>query len=140
MAFDPLSAALEIGGKVIDRLWPDPAQAQAAKVRLFEMQRTGELAQLTADTQMTTAQAAINAAEATNTNAFVAGWRPFIGWTCGSAFAYKFVVMPLMVFALAAIGRKIELPPLDISDLTPVLIGMLGLGAMRSYEKVKRVA
>lgn len=140
MSLDPVTAVLDIGGKLIDRLWPDPAQRDAAKLEMLKMQQSGELAQLTADTEIAKAQAAINQAEAANTSVFVAGWRPWIGWVCGMAFAYKFVLQPLALFAATAAGHPIILPPLDISDLTPVLFGMLGLGAMRSYEKVKGVA
>lgn len=140
MSLDPVTAVLDIGGKLIDRLWPDPAQRDAAKLKMLEMQQSGELATMAAATDVAKAQLAVNAAEAANANVFVSGWRPFIGWCCGAAFIYKFVVQPLALFALAATGHHVELPALDISDLTPVLFGMLGLGAMRSYEKVKGVA
>ena len=71
---------------------------------------------------------------------FVAGWRPFIGWTCGAALAYTYVVQPLLIFILAQSGYLVEMPALDIAGLMPVLMGILGLGGMRSYEKVKGVA
>ena len=135
-----LGPLFEIGKGLIDRLFPDPAAAQAAKIELFKMQQNGELAQLASDTDLAKAQIGVNAVEAANGNVFVAGWRPFIGWTCGAAFAYKFVLAPAMLFALTAYGHPIELPVLDISDLLPVLLGMLGLGALRTIEKVKGVA
>ena len=140
MAFDPISAALDIGGKVIDRLWPDPAQRDAAKLELLKMQQTGELAQLTADTDLAKAQAAINQQEAQSPTLFVSGWRPFIGWVCGSAFAYHFILQPLLAFLLATAGHPVTLPVFDISSLVTVLMGMLGLGGLRTFEKIKGVA
>ena len=139
MAFDPISAAFEIGGKVIDRLWPDPAQRDAAKLELVKMQQSGELAQLTADTEIAKAQLAINQAEASSEHLFVSGWRPAIGWTCAAAYAYAFVLQPFLSFGLAASGHPIALPQIGLAELSPVLLGMLGLGGMRTMEKVKGV-
>lgn len=137
MAFDPLSAALEIGGKVIDRLWPDPTQRDAAKLELIKMQQSGELAILTADTELAKGQMSINEAEAANTSLFVSGWRPFIGWVCGAAFGYHFVLQPFLAFALSASGHKVDLPVFNMDELSTVLMGMLGLGGLRTIEKVK---
>lgn len=133
MALDPLTAALDIGGKVIDRLWPDPTQRDAARLELLKLQQSGELAQITGQMQ-------INAAEAASTSVFVAGWRPFVGWTCGAAFAYKFVLAPAAAFALTALGHPIELPVLDFTEMSTVLLGMLGIGGLRTIEKIKGVA
>jgi hypothetical protein len=97
-----------------------------------------EKAILAADVTALQGQLAINAEEAKSENAFVAGWRPFIGWTCGSAFAWHFVVQPFCVFGASVAG--VELPPLpalDSATLMPVLMGMLGLGGLRSLEKVQ---
>lgn len=140
MALDPVSAVLDIGGKLIDRLWPDPTQRAAAQLELVKMQQNGELAQLAADADVAKAQIATNSAEAATGNMFIAGWRPFIGWTCGAAFAYKFVLAPMAVFALGVLGKVYQLPPIDLTDMMPILIGMLGLGALRTVEKVKGVA
>ncbi len=139
MAFDPISIALDLGSKVIDRLWPDPTQRDAAKLELLKMQQTGELAQLTAETDLAKGQIAINEAEASSSNLFVSGWRPWIGWVCGVAFAYHFVLQPLLAFLLAAIGHPVTLPVFDMTTLYTVLMGMLGLGTMRTFEKTKGV-
>ena len=106
MALDPVTAMLDIGGKVIDRLFPDPSQAASAKLELIRLQQTGELAQLSADLEMAKGQMTTNQAEAANSSVFVAGWRPFVGWVCGAAFAYKFVLAPAGAFALTAHGRE----------------------------------
>lgn len=139
MAIDPISAALDIGGKLIDRLWPDATQAAAAKLELLKMQQTGELAQLTAETELAKGQIEVNQAEAGSSSLFVAGWRPWIGWVCGVAFAYHFVVQPILAFILAATGHPVTLPTFNMDALYTVLLGMLGLGSMRTFEKYKGV-
>ena len=84
------------------------------------------------------AQLEINKAEAASGSLFKGGWRPFIGWTSGVAFAYHFVLQPLLVFVLTASGVVLpDLPEFDMSTLLTVLGGMLGIGGLRSYEKTK---
>ena len=87
------------------------------------------------------AQIEVNKAEAASGSVFKGGWRPFIGWVCGGAFAYHFVLQPVIVFAVLTAG--VELPPLpefDMTSLLTVLMGMLGLGGLRTYEKQKGLA
>ena len=84
------------------------------------------------------AQLEINKAEAASGSLFKGGWRPFVGWTCGIAFAYHFVFQPLLIFIFAYIGLETpDLPQFDVGTLLPVLGGMLGIGGLRSYEKTK---
>ena len=84
------------------------------------------------------AQLEINKAEAASGSIFKGGWRPFVGWTCGIAFAYHFVLQPLLIFIFAYSGLEPpDLPQFDISTLLPVLGGMLGIGGLRKYEKQK---
>ena len=84
------------------------------------------------------AQILTNREEAKSRSVFVAGWRPFIGWTCGVALAYHFIISPLILFAVTVAGIEIPaLPAFDIGSLMTVLLGMLGLGGMRSFEKAK---
>jgi len=84
------------------------------------------------------AQVEVNKAEAQHRSIFVAGWRPFIGWTCGVALAYHFVAHPFILFGVSAAGVSIpDLPQFDMDSLMTVLLGMLGLGGMRSFEKAK---
>lgn len=83
-------------------------------------------------------QLEVNKAEAAHRSIFVAGWRPFIGWTCGAALAYHFVLSPIILFATAYAGIEVpELPYFDMETLTTILLGMLGLGGLRSFEKFK---
>jgi len=84
------------------------------------------------------AQVEVNKAEAQHRSIFVAGWRPFIGWVCGVALGYHFVLAPFIVFGVAWSGAEIpEIPTFDMDSLMTVLLGMLGLGGMRSFEKSK---
>ena len=81
-------------------------------------------------------QLEINKAEAASGSVFKGGWRPFIGWVCGAAFAYHFVLQPFIVFGVTVAGIDIpELPTFDMGSLMTVMMGMLGLGGLRSYEK-----
>jgi len=84
------------------------------------------------------AQLEINKAEAASGSLFKGGWRPFVGWVCAVAFAYHFVLQPLLIFVFAYIGLETpDLPKFDVGTLLPVLGGMLGIGGLRSYEKTK---
>lgn len=135
-----LAPILEIGKGLINRFFPDPAQAAAAQLELLKMAQTGELAQLAADAEIAKAQIVVNQVEAGSSSLWVAGWRPFVGWVCGAAFAYKFVLAPAIAFALTAAGHPIDLPVLDFTEMSTVLLGMLGIGALRTVEKVKGIA
>jgi hypothetical protein len=91
--------------------------------------------------ELALAQVEVNKAEAASSSVWKGGWRPFVGWVCGTAFAYHFVIQPLAIFGLAAYGMEVpELPNFDMGQLMTVLMGMLGLGGLRSFEKFKRVA
>jgi len=84
------------------------------------------------------AQIEVNKAEAASGSLFKGGWRPFIGWVCGIAFCYHFVVQPIIIFVVTIVGINIpNLPEFDMSTLLTVLGGMLGIGGLRSYEKQK---
>ena len=145
MSFDPVSAIFDVAGKVLERVWPDPAQKAEALQKMAELKQSGELAFLNADLALMTGQIETNKLEAQHGGMFKGGWRPFIGWVCGFAFAYKFLVQPFIVLAVQATAHFSGaepfpldlLPVLDWSELSVVLMGMLGLGTMRSFEKRK---
>lgn len=80
-----------------------------------------------------------NASEAESKSIFVSGWRPAVGWVCAMAFGWAFVIQPFAAFVCALRHYTIALPTLDLSTMMPVLLGMLGLGTLRSYEKVQGV-
>ena len=120
---------LDVVGKIIDKV--------AGHVDKFTLDKE-EKAQLIEE--INKAQIEVNKIEAGSTNLFVSGWRPFVGWTCGFALCYHFVLQPFLMFVLFSIGKPMELPVFDMSTLTTVLFGMLGLGGMRSFEKIKKSA
>lgn len=139
----PGEALLETGRWLIDRVFPDKqAQekerlAMEAELRRFvdENERKWfELAQQSDKYQTDT-----NIVEARSSDPFVSRWRPFIGWVCGTAFALKYVLVPVLASTLPAAGITFVPPVVDMSEMLPVLLGMLGLGAFRTYEKVKQV-
>lgn len=130
MALDPISALFEVGSKVLDRVLPDPAQQAAAKLELLKLQQSGELAQITG-------QMEINKAEAASSSIFVSGWRPSIGWICGAGFAVQFVIGPLAEWGSALAGHPVKFPQMDTGTMMPLLLGMLGLGGLRTAEKLQ---
>lgn len=131
MAFDPITAILNVGNTILDRVLPDKQANDAAKAQLLSLQLSGDISS-------TIAQIQVNQAEAASNSVFVAGWRPFVGWICGSAFAYAYIIQPFLQFILVACKVNIDLskiPVVSMAEISPVLLGMLGLGAMRSYDK-----
>lgn len=132
MSFDPITAGIDLLTKVIDRVLPNKVEADKAKAELLVMQTRGELDQLMG-------QLEINKEEAKNQSIFVAGWRPFVGWVCGIAFAYCAVIEPILRFFMTISGYTGTFPVIDHDITMQVLLGLLGLGAYRSYERVKGV-
>ena len=133
MALDPVSALLDIGGKVFDRVFPDPAQAANAKLELMKLQQSGELTQIAG-------QMDINKIEAASNSLFVSGWRPSIGWVCSAGFAVQFVIGPLAEWGSALAGHPVKFPQMDMGTMMPLMLGMLGLSGMRTAEKINGVA
>lgn len=136
----PLLDILGIAGKVIDKFIPDPQAKAQAQLQLLQMQQNGELAALAAETDLAKGQLDIDKTEAASSSLFVAGWRPFIGWVCGAAFAFQFVLSPLLTWLAALHGTPITFPALDMGTLLTLLLGMLGLGGLRTKEKLAGVA
>jgi len=91
------------------------------------------------DQKLDLAQIEVNKVEAASASVWVAGWRPGIGWVCVSACAWNWVGLPLSSFLLAAAGHPVNFTPADLSEMWPLLLGMLGIGGMRTFEKVKGV-
>ena len=133
MSLDPISAALDLGNTLITRIFPDPEKADQAKLELLKLQQSGELASMTAQTD-------INKVEASSSSLFVSGWRPAIGWVCALALAYQYLLRPLSGTIATLFG--ITLPPLPGLDdnLWQLMMGMLGMGGLRTYEKTQGVA
>lgn len=125
---------LPIIGKVLDKLIPDPTAKAAAHLKLAELEASGELARLTAETDLAKGQLEINKVEAASASLFVSGWRPGVGWICAAALGYQFLGRPLLI----TFGQ--ESPDLAMGDLLTILLGLLGLGGLRTAEKIKGVA
>lgn len=127
-----LAPLLEMGGSIINRLFPDPEKKAAAELELLKMTQDGDLKQVLA-------QLEINAKEAAHPNVFVSGWRPFAGWVGGIGLFYA--TIGHNVFAWVATIKGWPTPPTVDSDLLLYLLGgMLGIGGLRTMEKVKGVA
>lgn len=132
MALDPLTAGMDLAGKVADivgRYIPDPARAAEAAQKLAELAA-----------QERGAQVEVNKAEAASGSMFVAGWRPFIGWVCGAALVYQYLAAPLLPWGLNALGGHVPpMPSLD-GNLWELMAGMLGVAGLRTFEKVQGAA
>jgi hypothetical protein len=128
---DPISNVADAAAKIISLFKADPTVKQQTQGQL-------ELTELQGQIQNELQQLAVNAAEASSKSVFVAGWRPFVGWVCGAALAYTYILQPFSQFSLAALHWQLNaaaLPQLSTGELIPLLLSLLGLGAMRSYDK-----
>ena len=123
---------------LIDKIWPDPAKADEAKLKLLELQQNGELKALEAETNLALGQLRINEEEAKSASVFVSGWRPFFGWCGGAGFAYATIIQPILVWYGTARGGPTP-PDVNIDLLWTVVTGLLGIGGLRSLEKVRGV-
>lgn len=128
-----ITAIIGLVSTIIGRVFPD---AQEAKKLEFAKELQLALLQSNIDVE----QLKVNAIEAGNDNMFVAGWRPFIGWVCASAFAWQYLLAPIFIFVVALFGGQPPvLPELGLDTMMPVLMGILGLGGLRTFEKVQRI-
>lgn len=119
--------------KLLDKFIPDADE----KARLAHEIAT--LAERQAH-EIARAQIEVNQQEAAHKSLFVAGWRPATGWICASGLGFNYIVVPLGNFTITVMGYETLIPALDLSQMLPVLMGMLGLGAYRTFEKTKGVA
>ena len=133
MALPIIDSVLGIGKDLIERLIPDPKQKAEALLKLEELKQSGDLAVIAGQND-------INKIEANNSSTFISGWRPFVGWVCGGALAIQMVLFPVASWVCALAGHPVTMPILDVSLLTTLLVGMLGLGGMRTVEKLNGVA
>lgn len=128
---NPLELILGTVGTIINKIWPDKTEVEKQKFLL-------ELQEQLNQTELAKGQLEVNREEAKNGNLWVSGWRPAVGWVCASAFAWSFLGQPLVSYFVALSGHPIPaFPALDTGSMLTVLMGMLGLGGFRTYEKVK---
>jgi len=139
MSFDPLSALFDLGKSAIDKIWPDPIKRAEELRKLKEIEQKGDLAELNAYVSNLQGQMAINMEEAKHKSIFVAGWRPFVGWVGGISLAYVSILEPLMRFVASTNGYTGEFPVIDTSLTVQVLMGMLGIAGLRSWDKQNKV-
>lgn len=123
---------LNVVGTVVDRVIPDPKD----KLELQEKLAAIADAEAAREHDEVMGQITTNTAEAGNSNLFVAGWRPFVGWVCGVGVAYSFIVEPLAEFVAKMFGYSGVFPALDMGNLMTLMMGMLGMGYLRTKEKM----
>jgi hypothetical protein len=134
MSLDPVAAGLGLLDTFIGKFVKDKDLAAKLMAEAQTQEMAGEI-------QARLGNLEINKVEAASGSLFIGGWRPAVGWVCVASLAYQFVLSPLMRFvAVIAMDSPPEFPVLDSSQLTPILIGMLGLGGLRTYEKINNVA
>lgn len=125
-------------GVLLDRVLPDPKAAADAKLELMRLAQTGELAQLNADTTVQQGQLAINLADAQSGSNYRGGWRPFLGWTCGAALAWDWVLKQIFVTVWILAGHAAPtLPQLNMEQIVGLITCLLGVGTLRTWEKVR---
>lgn len=123
--------------KVIEKVIPDPQAKAQAQLKTLEMQQAGEFKQIETDLQLALGQLEVNKVEAAAPDIFRGGWRPFIGWTCGGGLFYQIMARPLFGWIAENTLGWTQPPSLEMDTLLTLLFGMLGLGSMRTMERLK---
>lgn len=132
-----IAALIPLIGTVLDKVLPDQKASADAKLKIMDLVQKGELAVLEADVQLALGQMKINEAEA-GTDLFRGGWRPAVGWTCVAGLAYNFVIQPILPWIVRLFGAEVpDMPTIDNDTLMMLLTGMLGLGGLRTFERIK---
>lgn len=126
-----LAPVLELGKSMIERFFPDPAEQQAKKAEFLQMTQEREF-------KGTLGQLEINAKEAAHPTVFVAGWRPFVGWTCGVGLVYQSMIHNILEWISRIQGWPTP-PAVDSATLIYILCALLGVGGLRTVEKINRV-
>ena len=136
MSFDPITAEFDLGKIAIEKIWSDANKRAEELRKLEEMRERGNIAELNAYVQLIMAQINVNLEQAKSKDWKVAGARPFIIWVCGFGLAFQYLLHPLFIWLWAfASMTGTPPPPMDMSVMMPLLLGLLGLGSMRSYDK-----
>jgi hypothetical protein len=139
MGFDitGLGSAFDLVSKIIDKAFPDPAQRDAAKLELIKQQQAGDFKEIDTALAIAQGQMAINQVEAASSDLFRGGWRPAVGWICAAGCGWNWIGLPVAKLIAELIGHSVTLAPADISEMMPILMGMLGLGGLRTLERIK---
>lgn len=116
-----IGAVADLASNVINKLWPDKSEQEKQQLAMALTIVQGQLA--------------VNQVEAGNVDRFVAGWRPFVGWVCGCACAWNWIGLSIANMVAQLCTIQLNLAPASLTEMLPILVGMLGLGAYRTYEK-----
>ena len=139
MSLTGIDSVFDFGKSVIERIWPDANKRSEEMRKLEELRQNGDLEKLKLHVQLLVAQIDLNKTEAQHPSVFVAGWRPFIGWCGGVSIAWAGVFHPLLTWVWAFFDMTGSPPNLiESTALGTIVTGMLGVGGMRSYDKMKR--
>lgn len=131
-----IGPVIELGKSLLDKFVADPKAKQEAEIELIKLAQADSFKAIDAQLELARQQNEVNKAEAADPSIFKSGWRPFIGWICGAGLSYQFVFWPFLSW-LASVYNKPMPPNLDIETLMTLLFGLLGLGSLRTVEKVK---
>ena len=143
MGFDitGLGSVFDFLSKGIDKLFPDKNEANKVKLEMLRLQQEGEFKELDLEFKAAASQVAVNMKEAEHPSVFVSGWRPAVGWICVLAYGFNYLALPVLNWAAKWIDQSAPvIISLETGELTTLLFGMLGIGGLRTYEKVKKVA
>jgi Holin of 3TMs, for gene-transfer release len=134
-----VGSLIEAGMRILDKVLPNPEAKAAAQLELLKLNQSSEFKQIETELAMSLAQTDINKAEASNPNLFVSGWRPAVGWVCVAALAAAYMGQPILSWLSGIYGWPPP-PKMELGDLMYLLFGMLGIGTMRTLEKIKGVS
>lgn len=142
MGFDitGIGSVFDFGSKIIDKIWPNAEDANKAKLEMMKLQQEGAFKELEMQFEAGKAQIEVNKVEAANASVFVAGWRPAAGWVCVMGLFYSVFLRPLISWVATVYVLNAVPPVIDNVLIMELLFGMLGLGALRSYDKVQGTA
>lgn len=136
--------AIDSGRTLIDRLWPDKEkharEREQAEFALLQMTQTERMTDKANEVAIALAQIEVNKEEAKTGRLFLSGWRPMIGWTCALSYGYVFLLGPIATQVAGGFGYGFPVPPIDMDNMLYVLGGLLGLGGLRTFEKVKGIS
>jgi hypothetical protein len=133
-----LGSVADLVKSTIDKIWPDKTEAEKIKLQILQLEQAGQFKEMDIEFNLLLEQIKTNAVEAASTSLFVSGWRPAVGWVCVCGFLYTFAIQPLCSWV--ALIWKFAVPPvIDTSLLAQLLVGMLGMAGIRSWDKFKNI-
>jgi Protein of unknown function (DUF3154). len=133
-----IGSIFDFGSKLLDKVFPNKDDADKAKLAMLQMQQQGAFKELEIQLELAKGQMAINEKEAQSPSLFVSGWRPAVGWVCVFAYAFNYLLMPIANWLAVWLDPNApKILMLETGELTTLLFGMLGIGGLRTFEKLK---